>query len=246
MGMNPRPLNFLESTQVTLLLSGWCLVTTSTAAVKAGELISHVSPSCHWTALTITKLFLRSPVASTHWLFFYPTELVDNNNSTRQCPRHFTCVISLTTWNTFSRQIVLLSLLYRWKTGGWRGEVICPRLGSWWVAELHLELSSSCARCTRVTTTHLYEAEFLHHPPAFQAQEGSSPLYPVFSSSGSLRSWLQHLKPLTPPYNVPPRLDTILQEGCGHISTPVSQSRAGFLESTRAEALVLHLKNGGQ
>lgn len=86
--LSPRPLDFLESIQVALLLSihrlmssqnlNWC---------DEGELmISHISPSCHWTAFTITKLLLYDETKFSLWLlligyFSTPWKSVNNNNS---------------------------------------------------------------------------------------------------------------------------------------------------------------------
>ena len=101
--LSPRPVDFLESIQVALLLLihrlmssqnlNWC---------DEGELmISHISLSCHWTAFTITKLLLYDETKFSLWLLlisYFSTPW----NSTRQHTRHFTCIISLTTPNTFT------------------------------------------------------------------------------------------------------------------------------------------------
>ena len=77
--VSPRPLDVLESTQVTLLLSIHGLMSSQNLnQCGEGELmISHISPSCHWTALTITKLLLYDETKLSLWLpltgyFFTP------------------------------------------------------------------------------------------------------------------------------------------------------------------------------
>ena len=105
--VSPRHLDFLESIQVTLLLLIHGLMSSQNLnQCGEGELmISHISPSCHWTALTITKLLLYDETKLSLWLpltgyFFTPwNQLIIL--STRQHMRHFTCIISLTTSNTF-------------------------------------------------------------------------------------------------------------------------------------------------
>lgn len=107
--VSPRPLDFLESIQVALLLSIHGLMSSQNLnQCGEGELmISHISPSCHWTALTITKLLLYDETKFSLWFLltgYFSTpwnQLIIIIVSTRQHTRHFTCIISLTTSNTF-------------------------------------------------------------------------------------------------------------------------------------------------
>ena len=105
-----RPLDFLESIQVALLLSIHRLTSSQNLnQCDEGELmISHISLSCHWTAFTITKLLLYDETKFSLWLLligYFSTpwnQLIIIIVSTRQHTRHFTCIISLTTPNTFT------------------------------------------------------------------------------------------------------------------------------------------------
>lgn len=107
--MSLRPLDFLESIQVAFLLSIHGLMSSQNLnQCSEGELmISHISPSCHWTALNITKLLLYDETKFSLWLLltgYFSTpwnQLIIITVSTRQHTIHFTRIISLTTSNTF-------------------------------------------------------------------------------------------------------------------------------------------------
>ena len=145
-------------------------------------------------------------MASTHWLFFYPMESVAPGNI--RDISHALSHWSLQTLSWHRYYYYSFSQMKNWRSERGSHWFKAGQLVSDW-AGMGTQLYKCKLHALIHDTLVIHEVWFLLYLPT------SFPI--LFSPSSSWPPWLQHFRPLTSTYNVPPRPDTTLQVGSGHI-----------------------------